>query len=156
MASAACRERRPRLVHRPRLDAGGAVGDALDTLTLRELADLIREAIGPRAEHLEHTCDVLVLEVCRCWPEKTMAGIATNLHSSRAADELLDAIAVTTAKVRENIEARWGCKPSHKAALDLILKACVVEFGNLWFSSPGARIGMRAVITLVRAGKANI
>lgn len=132
------------------------MGDALDTLTLRELADLIREAIGPRAEQLEHTCDVIVHEVCRCWPERAMADIAQRLRCPDAADQVLDAIAVTTAKVRENIEARWGCKPSHKAALDLILRACVVEFGNLWFSCPEARIGMRALITLVRNGKASI
>lgn len=132
------------------------MGDALDTLTLRELADRVRHQIGPRAEQLEHTCDVLVVEVCRCWPERTMADIAQRLNSSEAADDVLDAIAVTTAKVRENIEARWGCKPSHKAALDLILQACVVEFANLWFSSPEARIGIRAVLSLVRQGQANI
>ena len=132
------------------------MGDALDTLTLREIADLIREAIGPPAEQLEHTCDVIVMEICRCWPEKTMADIAQRLGCSHAADQVLDAIAVTTAKVRENIEARWGCKPSHRAALDLILRACVVEFANLWFSSAEARIGIRAVIALVRQRKATI
>lgn len=132
------------------------MGDALDTLTLREIADLIRGAIGPPAEQLEHTCDVIVMEICRCWPEKTMAEIAGKLGCSKAADDVLDAIAVTTAKVRENIEARWGCKPSHRAALDLILRACVVEFANLWFSSAEARIGIRAVIALVRQRKATI
>lgn len=132
------------------------MGDALDTLTLRELADRVREQIGPPAEQLEHTCDVIVHEVCRCWPERTMADIAGKLGCSKAADDVLDAIAVTTAKVRENIEARWGCKPSHKAALDLILRACVVEFANVWFSCPEARIGIRAVIALVRQGKAAI
>lgn len=129
------------------------MGDALDTLTLRELCDAVREQIGPRAEQLEHTCDIIVTEVCRCWPERTFADLAKNLACERAGDRVLDAIAVTTAKVRENIEARWGCKPSHKAALDLILRACVVEFANLWFSSPEARIGMRAVIALVRQPK---
>ena len=129
------------------------MGDALDTLTLRELCDAVREQIGPKAAELEHTCDIIVKEVCRCWPEKVMADIASKLNSTRAADQVLDAIAVTTAKVRENIEARWGCKPSHKAALDLVLRACVVEFANIWFSSSEARIGMRAVIALVRAPK---
>ncbi len=126
------------------------MGDALDTLTLRELCDAVREQIGPRAAELEHTCDVIVTEICRCWPERTMAEIAGKLSCARAADDVLDAIAVTTAKVRETIEARWGCKPSHKAALDLVLRACVVEFANLWFSCPEARIGIRAVIAIVR------
>lgn len=132
------------------------MGDALDTLTLRELCDAVREQIGPQAEQLEHTCDVIVTEVCRCWPEATMAEIAKKLGSHKAADDVLDAISVTTAKVRENIEARWGCKPSHKAALDLILRACVIEYANLWFSGPEARIGMRAVIALVRAKRAGV
>jgi hypothetical protein len=135
------------------IEREATVGDALDTLTLREVCDAVREQIGPRAELLEHTCDVIVTEVCRCWPERTMADIAAKLGCPKAADQVLDAIAVTTAKVRENIEARWGCKPSHKAALDLVLRACVVEFANLWFSCPEARIGMRAVIAVVRHSK---
>lgn len=132
------------------------MGDALDTLTLREIADIIRDQIGPKAEKLEHTCDVLVMEVCRCWPERAMADIAARMTQPKAADDVLNAIAVTTAKVRENIESRWGCKPSHKAALDLILRACVVEFANLWFAAPEVRIRMRAIIMLVREGKAVI
>lgn len=132
------------------IEREATVGDALDTLTLRELCDAVREQIGPRAAELEHTCDVIVTEICRCWPERTMADIAARMTTARAADDVLDAIAVTTAKVRENIEARWGCKPSHKAALALVLRACVAEFGNLWFSSPEARIGIRAVIAIVR------
>ena len=132
------------------------MGDALDTLTLRELCDVVREQIGPQAEQLEHTCDVIITEVCQCWPEMTMAEIARKLSSPKAADDVLDAISVTTAKVRENIEARWGCKPSHRAALDLVLRACVVEFANLWFSCPEARIGIRTVIALVRAKQAGV
>lgn len=132
------------------------MGDALVTLTLRELADLVRSSIGEKGEPLSHTCDVIVMEICRCWPEVVMAEIATKLGCSQAADKVLDAISVTTAKVRENIEARWGCKPSHQAALDLVLRACVVEFANLWFSCAEARIGMRAVIALVRERKATI
>ncbi len=126
------------------------MGDALDTLTLRELCDAVREQIGPHAAELEHTCDVIVTEVCRCWPERTMADIAARKDTASAADDVLDAIAVTTAKVRENIEARWGCKPSHKAALDLVLRACVAEFGYFWFSSAETRIAIRAVIAVVR------
>lgn len=126
------------------------MGDALETLTLRELCDAVREQIGPRGDQLEHTCDILVTEVCRCWPERTMASIAARKHTAGAADEVLDAIAVTIAKVRENIEARWGCKPSHQAALDLVLRGCVVEFANIWFTTAEARIAIRAVIAVVR------
>jgi hypothetical protein len=107
----ACRERRPRLAHRPSVNAGGAVGDALDTLTLRGLSRRSTQQVGPPAAELEHTCDVIVAEICRVWPERTMADIAARKGTSKAADEAVDAVKVTVAKTRENIEARWGCKP---------------------------------------------
>jgi len=132
------------------------VGDALDTLTLRELCDAVRAQIGPAGEPLVHTVDVLVTETCRWWPEKAMSEIARRPATSSAGEAALSAIAVTTAKVREQIEARWGCKPSHQAALDLVLRGCVVEFGNLWFSCPDARRAMRAVIKRVRSGVENV
>lgn len=132
------------------------MGDALDTLTLRELSDRIRASIGTDAEALEHTVDVIVTEVCRCWPERVMAACARNLESEKNGATAVHGVAVVTAKVRENIEARWGCKPSHKAALDLVLRGCVVEFANLWFSSAEARIALRAIIGLVRLGKARL
>lgn len=129
------------------------MGDALDTLTHEGLRYAIREAIGPPGKVLEHTCDVIVDEICRVWPERTMADIARRKSTSQAADDVLDAIAVTVAKTRENIEARWGCKPSHRAALQLVLRACVTEFANLWFGSAEARIAMRAVISQVRLAR---
>ena len=55
------------------------MGDALDTLTLREVRDAIRGAIGHPAEQLGHTCDVIVEEVCRQWPERHMADLARKL-----------------------------------------------------------------------------
>jgi len=129
---------------------GVTVGDALDTLTHEGLRYAIRAAIGPPAAVLEHTCDVIVDEVCRQWPERTMADLARKLDSESAGGKVLDALAVITARVREQIEARWHCRASEQAALDLILQGCVVEFANLWFSGPEARIGMRAVIGAVR------
>lgn len=132
------------------------MGDAPGMLTLRELADLVREFVGEAGATLQHTVDVIVVEICRCWPERAMADIAKDVATTTSGDAVLDAIAVVTAKVRENIEARWGCKPSHKAALDLVLRACVIQFSQLWFSCPEARINMRAVIAMVRQGKATI
>jgi hypothetical protein len=126
------------------------VGDALDTLTLREVRDAIRATIGYPAEQLGHTCDVIVEEVCRQWPERHMAELARKLDSKCAGGQVLDAIPVITARVREQIEARWGCKPSEQAALDLVLRAVVVEFANLWFFDAAARIGLRKIIFKVR------
>ena len=130
------------------------MGDALDTpLTLDGLRALVREFIGPPGEALEHTCDVIVEEICRQWPERTMADYARKLDSNAVGAKVLDAIAVITARVREQIEARWGIKPSHTAALDLVLRGCVIEFANLWFASPENRIAMRSIIAVVRHAK---
>jgi hypothetical protein len=126
------------------------VGDALDTLTLGEVREAIREAIGQPAEKLCHTCDVIVDEVCRQWPERHMASLARKLDCDSVGGQVLDAISVITARVREQIEARWGCKPSEQAALDLVLRAVVIEFANLWFCDPETRIGLRKIIFFVR------
>lgn len=126
------------------------VGDALDVLTLGDLCALVREAIGPPATTLEHTADVLVEETLRQWPEKTMATYAAKLTSTANGDGVLDAIPVITAKVREQIEMRWGIKPSHEAALGLLARGVVIEVANIWFSSTEARIAIRALIAVVR------
>lgn len=130
------------------------MGDALDTLTLRELADAVRSFCGPPSVALSHTVDVIVVEICRCWPERVFADYARDLdtHGNAA----LNAIFVVIAKVRENVEARWGCDPSNQAALDLVLRASVVEVANIWFSCPQARIAIRAIIAQVRQGKATL
>ena len=52
---------------------------------------------------------------------------------------------------REQIEARWGCKPSEQAALDLVLRAVVIEFANIWFfCDPATRVELRKIIFEVR------
>jgi hypothetical protein len=126
------------------------VGDALDMLTLGDVRAAIRGAIGYPAQQLGHTCDVIVDEVCRQWPERHMANLARKLDCDSAGGQVFDAIAVITAKVREQIEARWDCKHSEQAALDLVLRAIVVEFANLWFFDAAARIGLRKIIFTVR------
>jgi hypothetical protein len=126
------------------------VGDTLDTLTLEGLRATVREFIGPSGATLEHTCDVIVDEICRQWPERTMADYARKIDSNAVGAKVFLAIPVITARVREQIEARWGIKPSHTAALDLVLRGCVIEFCNLWFASPTNRIAMRSIIAVVR------
>ena len=126
------------------------MGDALDTLTHEGLRYAIRSTICPPGDVLEHTCDVIVDEICRQWPERTMANYARSLASEATGMKVLDAIAVITARVREQIEARWRCRASEQAALDLMLRAAVIEFANLWFSGPEPRIAMRVVIGAVR------
>lgn len=140
---------RDRFTGQPQI-AEVTVGDALDTLTLLDLCETIREAIGEPALTLAHTCDVLVEETCRQWPERTMAKYASKLDSEANGVGVLDAIPVITARVGEQIEARWGLVPSHAAAIHLLARAVVIEFANLWFSSIEVRIDIRSIIAVVR------
>ena len=126
------------------------MGDALDTLTHEGLRYAIRSAVGPPGKVLTHTCDVIVDEICRQWPERHMADLARKKGAANLQMQVLDALAVIGARVGEQIEARWRCRSSEQAALALVLRACVAEFANLWFSSPEARIGMRAIMGAVR------
>jgi len=127
------------------------VGDALDTLTLPEMFSHVREAIGPPATTLSHTADILIEETCRVWPERTMADLARRLDSEEAGGKVLDAISVITAAVRERVEARYGCDASDKAAIDLLLRAVVIEVANLWFTGVEARIAMRRIMFVIRS-----
>ena len=130
------------------------MGDAPGTLTLRELADAVRSFVGPQSPVLTHTVDVIVVEICRCWPERVFADFARDMDRNGSA--ALDAMFVVMAKVRENIEARWGCDTNNEEALDLVLRASVVQFAHLWFSCAEARIAMRTIIEMVRHGKASL
>lgn len=127
------------------------MGDALDTLTPRQLFSLVRASIGPPDERMDHIVDVVLSEIVWVWPAATMAAIAANMKEG--GDAALDAIAVITAKTRENLEARWEFDKNHAAALDLVLRACVIESCRIWFSCPEARIGMRNVIRQMRKNR---
>lgn len=127
------------------------MGDALDTLTLPEMYAHIREAVGPPATTLVHTADILIEETCRAWPERTMATLARRLTSQEAGGKVLEAIAVITAAVRERVELRYGCAVSDRAAIDLLLRAVVIEMANLWFSAVETRIAMRRIMFWIRS-----
>lgn len=116
---------------------------------LTQLRDAVRERIGKHAERLTHTCDVIVDEACRFWPEKEFLRIAAEVEANRSDGR--DAIAVIStlvAKCRENIEARWGNQ--HTQGINLLLEPVVIQLANIWFSSPQARLAMRQVILRLR------
>lgn len=128
------------------------MGDAPDTLTLAGLRAIVRASVSATdpSDVLNHTVDVLLDETCRQWPERYMAQVARKADAGQHGDRLLGSLAVVAARVREQIETRWGCEPSNRAALDLVLRAVVVEFANVWFSSPGVRIALRRILFEVR------
>ncbi len=123
---------------------------AAPVTSIEDLRAEIRSRIGPQALELAHCCDVFVSQVCRYWPERHMANLARQMTSAGSGAGALDALAVVTAKCREDLEARWKLTGNNSAALDLLLQAVVIEMANLWFSSPEMRIALRAVIFQVR------
>jgi len=117
---------------------------------LAELQAAIRERIGDPARAMEHTTDVLVQETARYWPVRHMVEIARQPNTSHAGEAALGAVAVITAKIRENVEARWNETHEAGGALDLLCRAVVIEFANLWFGDPATRIALCKIIGAVR------
>lgn len=124
---------------------GGAPGTGL---TLGWIREHVREAVGGAAVAAQSAADELVDTTLRWWPERRMAELAR--RGTTAGPEALDAIAVISAKVREDVEHRWRMSPNTESALDLMCMAVVAEIANLWFSSAEARIDMRAIMFTLR------
>ena len=124
---------------------------AAPVTSVDDLRAEIRTRIGPQAVELSHCCDVFVVQVCRYWPERHMADLARQMTHAGSGAGALDALAVVTAKCREDLEARWKLTGNNSAALDILLQAVVIEFANLWFSTPEMRIALRAVIFQARS-----
>ena len=108
----------------------------------------VRSRIGGAALSIPEACDELVDTTVRWWPERRMADFARQAATSGPAT--LDAIAVISAKVREDCEHRWGIDANVSNALDLLCMAVVVEIANLWFSSVENRIALRRVMFEMR------
>lgn len=124
------------------------VGDALATTALSDLRDLIRRRLGSQASGLSDACDELVGSVCYWWPQAVMARIARR-RAEMCADAL-GALAVIEAKVREDVEARFGVDPNTLRALDLLLPSIVMEMTSLWFHDAESRISMRRAMAAAR------
>lgn len=123
------------------------VGDA-PAATLAEIRQRVRDSIGKPAVDLGPACDELTDRTLYFWPERQMADYARKKESSGPAT--LDAVAVISAKVREDAEARWGLSANVTNALDLLAMAVACEVANIWFSSVEERIGLRRAIAVVR------
>lgn len=122
---------------------GGALAMHLD-----DLAAEIRKRIGRDAEAMPDAADEVVATVCRWWPSQTMTRLAQ--RGSDAGHEALDAVAVIAAKVREDLELRYGLTATTQAALDLLVQITVVEFTNVWMASPVNRRLLRGCIAEAR------
>jgi hypothetical protein len=58
---------------------------------------------------------------------------------------------VIEAKIREDLEARYGTNPNTLRALDLLLQAVVIELTSIWFRGVDYRIAMRRAMWLARS-----
>jgi hypothetical protein len=103
--------------------------------------------MGHQADGLADACDEVTTTVCYFWPQKHMAEIAR-----RASPEpfTLDAIAVIEAKVREDLEARFGTDRNTMRTLDLLVSAVVIEMFGMWFCGVEERIAMRRAMWVAR------
>lgn len=123
---------------------------AAPVASLTQLRAEIRSRLGANGTTSRGVVDLYVQEVCRHWPEKHMAKLASQKREAGSGLPALDALSVVAANCREKIEAKWEAKPEAEKALSVLLNAVVVEFANLWFSSTEQRIALRAIITRVR------
>lgn len=125
------------------------VGDAAAAL-LGQLQDEVRARIGEPAAALAHTTDVMVVECLRWLPVGQLTSLARKPEPKNAGAETVAAVAVLAARCREQLEARWGAQPPTVRAIDLLMRAVVVEVFNLWFRSTEARAAIRECVAAVR------
>jgi hypothetical protein len=121
------------------------VGDALGML-LNDLHSLINRRLHIASVMHDATAEV-VDTVLLWWPERTMAR-----YASKPCDDhlVLGAVRVIAAKVREDLEMRWGTAANTLAAIDHLLMPVVVEVANIWFGSTEQRIDLRRCMWEVR------
>ena len=124
------------------------VGDAPATDTLLDLRGEIRRRLGSQAAGFAEACDELVDATCVWWPSGYMANLAR--RSGSVMNATLEALNVIEAKVREDVESRFGVSSNTLRALDLLLASIVLEMAGLWFQDSEARIAMRRAIFAAR------
>lgn len=116
---------------------------------LSDLRDEVRRRMGHQADGLSDACDEVTSTVCYFWPQRWMAEVA---RRQIEAGNMLDAVAVIEAKVREDLEARFGTNPNTLRALDLLVSAVVLEMAGMWFAGVEERIAMRRAMWVARQG----
>jgi len=127
------------------------VGDASAVETpLCDLRDEVRRRMGHQADGLADACDEVTTTVCYFWPQRWMADLARRLDASAF---WLDTIAVLEAKVREDLEARFGTDGNTMRTLDLLVSAVVMEMFAMWFEGVEERIAMRRAMWVARRGQ---
>lgn len=120
------------------------MGDALGTLD--GLYARVRRGMGRRGRRMPAACDAITHSLCKWWPTRVMSRLANR----DAHEQVIAALSVVVAKVREDLEHRHGTDPNTLLALDTLLQPVCVEFANLWFSEVAVRAAMRRCCWLAR------
>lgn len=120
------------------------MGDAVAAPRINELTDAVLTKLKQPKDF--HDAVSAVVEItCRYWPVEHMTRLARKPpESASAASDTLEAIAVIVAKVREDLEHRYGGSKNVAVAIDKLCHSVVLEVAEIWFSSPEARVAIRA------------
>lgn len=115
------------------------MGDAV-AARLNELRDVVCTHLGEPPAWAD-AIGAVVEVTCRYWPVEHMTKIARRQTNGT---EALDALAVIAAKVREDLEHRYGMGNNVAVALNRLCQPVVVEVANIWFASPENRVAVRS------------
>jgi hypothetical protein len=120
------------------------VGNAPAVSDVQGLKAQIRRRLRDQAVGLEEACDEIVETTCRFWPLKHMAVMASR-QKWQPEPDALNAVAVISAKSREDMEARFGMAGNTGRVLDLLCQSVAIELANVWFCDVEDRMAMRRV-----------
>jgi hypothetical protein len=119
------------------------VGDAVAAPRIRELADAVRTRLHEPPAWTDAIVAV-VESVCRAWPIEQMTRLARRPEAPASGNDTLDALAVITAKTREDLEHRYGATGNVAIAIDKLHKTVVLEIAEIWFGGPDSRVAIRS------------
>lgn len=128
-----------------------AEDDESQAVTEREqLFAAVRQLVGDLSEPFAHTCDLLTIETLLCWPDRHLRHLLKTV-TPEDPSEARACANVLSAKVLENIEARWENEEISLSAIRVLADPVVVAVVNIWFSHADARAALLRVKKHVRA-----
>lgn len=119
------------------------MGDAVAAPRIRELADAVLARLNEPPAWIDAVAAV-VESACRAWPIEQMTRLARHPEEPASGIGTLDALAVINAKVREDLEHRYGDKGNVAIAINKLHRLVVLEIAEIWFGGPENRVAIRS------------
>lgn len=120
------------------------MGDAVAAPRIHELTDAVLTRLHQPAAWRDAVAAVVEI-TCRYWPVEHMTRLARRPKEDlTAAADTMEAMAVICAKVREDLEHRYGGSKNVAVAIDKLCSPVVLEVAEIWLSSPEARVAIRS------------